>query len=452
MKRNLLILSLFIAVLCTQQRTLLAQEVISEPKQYGKPFKNVPDRRDVSIYQVNIRTFGKNGDLKGVTERLDSIAALGVNVIYLMPIYPVGVLKAVNSPYCISDYTAVSKEFGTLEDLRQLVAAAHNRNLAVILDWVGNHTAYDHVWTKNKSWYLQDSTGNIISPPNMGWRDVAQLNFKNRDMRQAMISAMKYWVSAANVDGFRCDYSDGPPFDFWKQALDTLKSIPNHKLLLLSEGSRRDHYKAGFDYNFGFNFFGDLKAIFNRNRPVLSIDSLNIADYKGTEEGQQIVRYTTNHDVNSSDGTPEELFGGKKGAMAAFVVIAYMKSVPMIYNGQEVGTPYRLLFPFTAKKIDWSLNPDVTAEYKKIIKFRNDSKAIRRGKLTSYSSADVCAFTKEDGSERVFVLSNLRNKQVTYTVPESLSRTNWKIVFTGAKMEAPNSITLGPYSYLVLKN
>jgi glycosidase len=244
----------------------------------------------------------------------------------------------------------------------------------------------------------------------------------------------------------------GRPLTFGNRRLDTLKGIPNHKLLLLSEGGRKDHYKAGFDYNFGFNFFGNLKAIFNRSRPASSIDSLNNADYTGTDEGQQIVRYSTNHDVNSSDGTPEELFGGKKGAMAAFVVIAYMKSVPMIYNGQEVGTPYRLLFPFTAKKIDWSLNADVTAEYKKIIKFRNDSKAIRRGKLTSYSSADVCAFTKEEGGERVFVLSNLRNKRVTYAVPENLSRTNWKIVFTGAKMGAPNRISLGPYSYLVLKN
>jgi glycosidase len=452
MKRNLLILSLVIIALCTQHKATYAQDVISGPKQYGKPFKNVPDRRDVSIYQVNIRTFGKNGDFKGVTERLDSIKALGVNVIYLMPIYPVGIFKAVNSPYCIRDYAAVNKEFGTLDDLRQLVDGAHSRNLAVILDWVANHTAYDHVWTKNKSWYLQDSTGNIISPPNMGWRDVAQLNFKNQDMRRAMINDMKYWVLAANVDGFRCDYSDGPPFDFWKQALDTLKNIPNHKLLLLSEGGRKDHYKAGFDYNFGFNFFGNLKAVVSHNRSVLSIDSLNIADYKGTEEGQQMVRYTTNHDVNGSDGTPQELFGGQKGAMAAFVVIAYMKSVPMIYNGQEVGTPYRLLFPFTTKKIDWTPNLSVTAEYKKIIGFRNRSNAIRRGKLTSYSSADVCAFIKDDGKEKVFVLSNLRNKVVNYSVPGDLLKSKWKNAFTGMKATTNANITLEPYSYLVLKN
>lgn len=449
MKRNLLTLLLITAALCMQNRVSLAQ---NEPKQYGKPFTGVPDRRDVSLYQVNMRTFGKNGDFKGVTERLDSIKALGINVIYLMPVYPVGVLKAVNSPYCISDYTAINKEFGTLADLRQLVDKAHALKMAVMLDWVGNHTAFDHKWIANKSWYLQDSVGNIMSPPNTGWHDVAQLNFKNMDMRREMIKDMKFWVLAANIDGFRCDFSDGPPFDFWKAAIDTLKHIPNHQLLFLSEGGRSDHYKAGFDYNFGFNFFGNLKQIYEHNRSAQSIDSLNAADSKGAAEGQQMVRYVTNHDVNGSDGTPQELFGGQKGAMAAFVVIAYMKSIPMIYNGQEVGTPYRLLFPFTMKKIDWSLSPDITAEYKKVIALRNKSAAIRRGSLTSYSSADVCAFTKEVGSEKVLVLSNLRNKAVNYTIPTDLLKAKWKNAFTGEKLMVGSTVELQPYGYLVMEN
>jgi glycosidase len=454
MKKITLLLSLVMGAFCCTPLALQAQDnntPLKDPQQYGKPFTHVPDRRDVSMYQINMRAFSKTGDLKGVTARLDSIKALGVNVVYLMPVYPVGKLKSVNSPYCISDYTAVAPEFGALSDLQALVEGAHKRNMAVMMDWVGNHTSYDHVWTKNKSWYLQDSAGNIISPPHMGWNDVAQLNFKNADMRSAMIKAMKYWVLAANVDGFRCDYADGPPFDFWKQAIDTLRSIPNHKLLFLAEGRRSDHYTAGFDYNFGFQFFGNLKQIYSRNRSVKIIDSLNVADYSGTTDGQQIVRYVTNHDVNGSDGTPLDLFGGKKGSMAAFVVIAYMKSVPMIYNGQEVGTPYRLTFPFTSKKVDWTINPDVTADYKKVIAFRNSSNAIRRGTLVSYSSNDICAFTKSAGNEKVLVLSNLRDKPVSYTIPAALANTWWRNVFKGGKTQLTNNVTLEPYSYLVLK-
>lgn len=446
-----------LAAACCSPVLLTAQNAAKQflataPQQYGKPFTKVPDRRDVTLYQVNMRAFSKQGNFKGVLGRLDSIKALGANVIYLMPHYPVGKVKAVNSPYCIQDYKAVNPEFGTLEDLRAVVDGAHKRNMAVLIDWVANHTSFDHVWIKNKSWYQQDSAGNIISPPGTGWNDVAQLDFKNANMRLAMIDAMKYWVLAANIDGFRCDYSDGPPVDFWKQAIDTLKNTFNHKFLMLSEGRRKEHYKIGFDYNFGFEFFENMKHIYGHNKSVLSIDSLNAADYTGTEEGQQMIRYTSNHDVNGSDGTPLELFGGEKGSMAAFVVVAYMKSVPMIYNGQEVGTPYRLTFPFTTKDIDWTINPHITAEYKKVIAFRNNSKAIRRGNMTSYSNNDVCAFTKQQDDEKVFVISNLRDKAIDYTLPTAVANSKWINVMKGGVLDLSYNITLQPYTYLVLKN
>lgn len=438
-------------LLSTLGYTVSKGQIKPQQVQYGKPFQKVPDSRDVTIYQVNMRTFSKEGNFKGVIARLDSIKALGANVIYLMPIYPVGVVNSVNSPYCIRDYRAINKEFGNLKDLRTLVEGAHLRNMAVILDWVANHTSFDHVWTNNKSWYQQDSLGNIISPPKTGWSDVAQLDFSNAAMRSAMISAMKYWVLSANVDGFRCDYSDGPPFTFWKQALDTLKAIPEHKLLMLSEGTRTDHFRAGFDYNFGFRFFENMKEVYEHNKSVQSIDSMNVVDYKDTSPANLMVRYTSNHDVNSSDGTPLDLFGGKKGSMAAFVVVSYMKSVPMIYNGQEVGTPYRLTFPFKTTTIDWSVNPDITAEYKRILAFRTHSDAIRRGELTSYSSADVCAFTRQSDSEKVFIISNLRDKSIHFSVPEPLKNTVWKDVFNGSSKGLNTEITLEPYSYLVLK-
>lgn len=418
-------------------------------EQYGTPFQGVPDRRDASIYQVNMRVFSEAGNFRGVTARMDSIRALGVNVVYLMPIYPVGQVRSVNSPYCIRDYTSVNKEFGTITDLRVLVDAAHARGMAVILDWVANHTAYDHPWTQNKSWYLQDAEDNIISPPGMGWRDVAQLNFENHEMRNALIAAMKYWVLEANIDGFRCDYADGPPYSFWKQALDTIHSIGSHRFLMLAEGSKSDRFRAGFDYNFGFRFFHLMKNVFADKASARVIDTLNMREYAEAEPGQRVVRYTSNHDVNGSDGTPLELFGGTKGSMAAFVIAAYMKGVPMVYNGQEVGTPFRLTFPFTSTKIDWTLNPGLTREYKKVITFRNESEAIRRGEPVSYTSDDVCAFVKEKGNEQVFVLVNVRNRPVTYTLPKAVSR-NWKHAFSGREMKLGKTISLEPYQYLVL--
>jgi glycosidase len=454
-KNMLPVLFAFLLLACGKHKAIPGTPVTppvvdSIAVQYGTPFSNVPAREDAVMYEVNMRTFSAAGNFAGVTARLDSLKALGVNVIYLMPVYPVGILNAINSPYCVKDYKSINSEFGTLNDLRAVVDGAHSRNMSVILDWVGNHTSYDHSWiAPHRDWYLQNAAGAIQSPPGTGWNDVAQLNFNSGAMRLEMIKCMKYWVYAANVDGYRFDFADGPPLDFWKQAIDTLRNISTHKLLLMAEGGRTANFSAGFDYNFGFGFFGNLKSVYTGQSAAL-IDNLNTTEYSGASNGQQVIRYTTNHDVNGSDGTPAELFGGQQGSMGAFIIAAYMKSIPMLYSGQEVATPYRLVFPFTQKDIDWSLNPSVTAEYKKIIALRNTNAAIRKGILTSYAASDVCAFTKELGTKKVLVLVNVRNSTVNYIIPAAIANTNWNDGFNGNKIALTNQISLQPYQYTVL--
>ena len=447
----LLLISLLIS--CKEPEVVVDPPVIIPPaaeyEQYGTPFTGVPDARDAVIYQVNMRSFSSSRNFQGVTARLDSIKNLGVNIIYLMPIYTVGSLKSINSPYCIKDYKGISAEFGTLTDLRTLVDGAHSRGMSVMLDWVANHTAWDHPWMSNKAWYKQDATGAVVSPN--GWTDVAQLNFSNSEMRKEMISAMKYWVYQANIDGFRCDYADGPPATFWKQAIDSLRNIKTHKLLMLAEGTRSDHYTAGFNFTFGFRYYDELKNIFSKGNSATNLYGFNSTEYAGATDVKRVVRYTTNHDVNSSDGTPLDLFGGTAGSMAAFVTAAYMKSVPMIYNGQEVGFPTRLTFPFTGTVINWNLNPGMVAEYKKLIALYNNSAAIRRGTLATFSNASLCAFTKTYETETVFVVSNLRNNNVSYSLPSGVANTQWINALTYEIFPATTQIVLAPYQYLILK-
>ncbi len=424
------------------------------PPQYGTPFAGVPSREDAVIYQVNIRAFSQGGNFAGVTARLDSIKAVGVNVLYLMPIYPVGVLRAVNSPYAVRDYRAVNPEFGTLDDLRTLVAAAHARGMSVMLDWVANHTSWDNAWiTQHPDWYLQ-SGGTIQSPPSTTFTDVAQLNFNSAPMRLELISAMKSWVYTANVDGFRCDYADAPsitPTNFWQQAVDTLRNIKTHKLLLLAEGNRPANFTSGFDYNFGFSFYGALKSVYGESAPATTFDALNASEYEGAAGTQQVVRYTTNHDVNGSDGTPVALFGGNAGAMSAFVVASCYKGVPLVYNGQEAGMTTPITFPFTSVKVAWGAHPDVTRAYRQLLAARAGSAALRHGTPTAYSTADVCAFTKTAGAEQALVLANVRNTPVTYPVPAALAGTTWTDALQGSSLVLGSQVVLPAYGYLVLK-
>lgn len=426
--------------------------VDNTPVQYGVPYAAVPDPVDAVIYQVNLRAFSATGNFMGVKDRLDSIRALGVNVIYLMPVYPIGVDRSVNSPYCVKDFTGVNAEFGTLDDLRALVAAAHEKQMAVLFDWVANHSSWDNGWMSDKSWYTQDASGHVISPLNTGWNDVADLNYNNMAMRQAMIKAMKYWVYAANIDGYRCDAADFVPADFWKQAIDSLRNISSHKLLMLAEGTRVYHFAAGFQLKYAMGFYYQLSDnIYGHHGSVQSIDSVNAAEYVGANAAAQVVRYTSNHDINNSAGTPLDLLGGMKGSMAAFVVAAYMKGIPMIYDGQEVGCPVKLNFFNNSTKIDWSINPGFKAEYKRVIHLRNSSAVIRTGALQSYSNADVCAFTKTLNDEEMLVIVNLRNSTVLFHPEVDWVARAWKDAYEGTNTTLDANLSLQPYQYLVLQ-
>ncbi|WP_236668522.1 alpha-amylase family glycosyl hydrolase [Hymenobacter rubidus] len=424
----------------------------TDPAPYGKPFAGVPDGRNATIYQVNMRGFSKEGTFKAVVARLDSIKALGVNVVYLMPIYPIGKVRAVDSPFAVQNYTAVNPEFGTLADLRALIDAAHARGLAVILDWVGNHTSFDHPWiTEHPDWYVHDATGAIVNPiPD--WKDIAQLNWAKPEVHAAMMQALRYWVLAANIDGYRFDYADGPSQEFFVKALANLRAIPGHKLLMLAEGDKKKYYlQSGFDLCYDFGFMNVMKGdIFAKGKSVKLIDSVNAANYRNAPANARMVRYTSNHDINAWDGTPQQLFGGLRGAMAAFVVAAYMKAVPMIYNGQEVGHAERVPFMGPRKPIVWTPNPALTAEYKQLIRFRNGSNAVRNGALASYSSDDVCAFTKTAGAETVLVLANLRNAAVQYQLPGTLAPTGWRNAFGGSPTSLSSPLSLRPFEYLIL--
>jgi glycosidase len=423
----------------------------SDPEQYEAPFLNVPNTEDIIMYEINQRAFSVQGDFNGIIQRLDSIKALGVNTIWLMPIFPIGSIKSVNSPYSIKNYKEVNSEFGNIDDLRKLVRLAHQKNIAVILDWVANHTAWDNPWIQNPTWYTQDGSGNIIHPAGTNWQDVADLNFNNYDMRKAMIKALKYWVLTANVDGYRCDAADLVPYDFWKQAIDSLKTIKNRKLIMLAEGARSDHFNAGFNLNFSWNFFSTSKGIFKNGASAANYFQSHISEYGSIPFGSHKLRFTSNHDECAWDDTPLGLYGGKQASMAAFTLACYMGGVPLIYNGQEVGCPVKLPF-FSKSPIDWSTNPDMLMKYKQLIGLRKQNAVLRTGTLTDYSSNDVVAFTKKDNSSQFLILVNTRNSYVSYSIPINLQNLSWTNAVNNTSINLASSITLAAHDILILQN
>ena len=419
-----------------------------DPAQYGTPYANVPATKDIVMYEVNPKTFTP-ANFSGVSARLDSIKALGVNVVWLMPTYPIGATKSVGSPYCIKDYEGVNANYGTLDDLRALVAKAHTLGMAVIMDWVANDTSWDNAWIQNASWYQQDASGNIIYPPGTNYTDVAALNFNNNNMRLAMIKAMKYWIYTANIDGYRCDFADNIPGDFWKQALDTLSNIKTHKLIYLAEGTKGTEITAGFQLGYAFSYYGTLKSVFG-GASASNLFTTNTAEIASLPSPGIKLRYITNHDDASSDGSTLTVYNGKQGALAAFVLASYMGGVPLIYSSQEVGYPNAVNF-FNNVQVDYNANPDMVAAYKKILAFRAAHEAVKTGTLASYTDQNIAAFEKKSGTDDVLILVNTRNSSISYTIPAALQNTTWLDGFSGTSTNLGTQLTLQPYAYVVLK-
>jgi alpha-amylase len=449
---SVMILSGFACSKSDDPGTTTKPVVEEQPKQYDVPFANVPATTDIAMYEVNLWAFSASTNLNGVKARLDELKALGVNVIWLMPIYPSGELKSVGSPYAVKNYTQVNPAFGTLEDLRSLVKEAHARDMAVILDWVANHTAWDNPWMKNSTWYTRDASGNVISPAGTNWSDVADLNYGTVAMRKEMIKSMKYWVLEANVDGFRCDYAGGVPTDFWKQAIDTLRNIPNREIIMFAEASQTDLYSAGFNLIFGWNFYSKLKDVYNNTATPGALVNVNTTDNTISPEGSEVLRWITNHDDCAWDNSPVEIFKGEGGALSAFVLAAYMGGVPLIYNGQEVGFPSKIpFFNNSSTKIDWTQNPAILSAYKALMSFRNGSAAVKTGSIESYSSGDVVAFKRVSGVEEVLVIVNVRDAVKDFALPEALANSSWTDALSGDPVALTNTLSLQPYSYLILK-
>lgn len=416
-----------------------------------KPVRNPNEKPDASyvFYEANPRVFSTSNQLNAINDRLEDIKDLGVDVIWLMPICEQGKEKAIGSPYCIKDFTKVHPQYGTLDDLKNLVNKAHGMGMKVILDWIANHTSWDNPWTKNKGWHSTDASGNIISPPGFNWTDVADLNFGNADMRKAMKDAMAFWVTEAGIDGFRCDYAEGVPQDFWTDALAYLRTL-KQDIILLAEGDKSWIYEVGFDIMYAWSFPSALENVFGGKSGVSTIfDSYN-NDMKNVPKGKTRMRYIINHDT-ASEESPISRYGGEKGSMAAFVLTTMLEGCPLIYSSQEVGYSKSLSF-FNNNVMKWDSNKAYTDEYIKVMEAFNSTRDVRVGAPQLANTGNVAKLTFTNSiDEALVVMVNTKNEKATVNVPFAIAGMEVTDLMTDQKVVAESSIDLDPYQYLIYR-
>ncbi|HOY39931.1 MAG: alpha-amylase [Bacteroidales bacterium] len=401
-----------------------------------------------NIYEVNIRNFTPEGTLNAFANHLPRLQAMGVDIIWLMPVNPIGEMNrkgSLGSYYSIKDYTQINPDFGTLEDFRNLVKQAHSLGMYVIIDWVANHAAWDNTWTKNHpEYFIHDENGNF-TPPVPDWSDVIDLNYDNPQMRQAMIDAMKFWVSETDIDGFRCDVAMMVPVDFWEDARSQLDSIKS--VFMLAEAEEPAHHFASFDASYSWELMHTFNDIAKGSKNSESIDSL-LRDEKVKFPAKAFrLRFITNHDENSWNGTEFQRLGD---GVDAFTVLCYtLPGMPLVYSGQESAFNRALRF-FDKDQIDWG-NYSKQKFFRALNHLKHEHECLWNGSyggdmitvFNHQNNHNIYAFLRCKKESIIGVIVNLSNQpeKVTLVIPDTYTG-KYKDYFRGPEFEIGKEVDI----------
>jgi len=410
------------------------------------------------IYEVNLRQFTESGTIKEFIKHLPRLKDLGVGILWFMPIHPIGDINrkgSLGSYYSVKDYFGLDPNLGTKEDFKLMVSEIHKLGMYAIIDWVANHTSWDNEWAKlHPDFYKKDSLGNFI-PPVPDWQDVIALNYNNKALWPEMNKAMEYWVREFDIDGYRCDVAGMVPTPYWNQLrakLDEIKPV-----FMLAEWEDPALHADAFDMTYGWNLHHLMADVIKGKANAVAISNLIEKELKEYPVNAFRMRFTTNHDENSWNGTEFEKFG--EGAKPLAVLCTTLPGMLLIYNGQEAGNTKRLDF-FEKDPIKWK-ESEFTPFYQKLTKLKADYSPLHNGiqggkfipvKMVTKKKDQVSAFLRIKDKSRILVLANLTSENADITLNSKEAYGNYVDYFTGEKFtfKKKNNTSLKGWEYKVL--
>lgn len=425
------------------------------PQDYVR-FEHEPWTKSAVIYQINTRQFSKEGTFQAVEQQLPRLKELGVDILWFMPIHPIGEVHrkgSLGSPYAVKDYFDVNPEFGTQEDFRRLVNEAHAQGFKVILDWVANHTAWDNkMRDSHPEWYSKDDEGHLHSTPWFDWDDIVELDYSQPALREYMTDAMRFWVEEFDVDGYRADAAGFVPLDFWETATRELRKIK--PVFMLAEWENRDVHAFAFDASYSWTWWDNMHDIAQGKKDVGALFGYYAWDVKYYPENAYRMLYVTNHDKNSWDGTEFEIFGN---AVEAVTVLSFVsKGIPLIYNGQEAGNNKRLEF-FERDPIKWQSHPHGDL-LKKLIELKKNNAALWNGhfggevrQVKNSLPNKVLSFYRKVNGSKVLVAVNLSPDPVAVTFTSASFSGEYRTFKADKKVELSvgDELQMKPWEYRV---
>jgi glycosidase len=411
--------------------------------------------KNATIYEANIRQHSKEGSFQKFEEYLPELKKMGVKVIWLMPINPIGEKNrkgTLGSYYAVRDYRGVNPEFGTPADFKKLVKSIHAQGMYVIIDWVPNHTAWDHPWAeKHPEFYEKDKDGKFV-PPVPDWADVISLDYNNQQLRKEMVEAMRFWLTEYNIDGFRCDVAAMVPTDFWN---DTRKELDKtKKVFMLAEAHEFELHEKAFDMTYGWQFKDLFNDIAKGKKSVKDLDAYLNGEEKHYHPDAYRMLHITNHDLNSWEGTEFVRLGD--GVETFLVLSNIMKGMPLMYSGQEAGNNKALNF-FERDPIEWKPHP-FKQLYTKLFQLKKTNKALWNGvaggemqRIHTGADDHVFAFTREKDGNKIVAIFNLSNKAQSADIQSALTKGKLRDINSGVKAPQGANVkfNLKPWEYKV---
>ena len=410
---------------------------------------------DKVIYEVNLRQYTEDGSFKAFEEHLPRLKEMGVGIIWLMPIHPIGEKNrkgTLGSYYSVKDYFAIDSSYGTIEDFKSLVNKVHESGMHIIIDWVANHTAWDNEWAaEHPEFYTKDSAGNFV-PPVDDWSDVIDLNYDNEELRNYMIGVMMYWVKELDIDGFRCDVAAMVPIDFWlniRKQLDSIKPV-----FMLAEAWEPELHEA-FDMTYSWGMHHLMSEVAKGEKNVNDIKLLFEKENKMYPESAFRMQFTSNHDENTWNGTVREKFEEAAGAFAALTYV--IPGMPLIYSGQEAGLDKRLRF-FDKDTIVWKKS-EFEKLYKKLNELKKDNNTLLNGEkggkmqilTVSGDSSKILSFVREKNGDKIFSIFNLSKEKTDFKIESQKIKGLYKELNSEKEQEFGNvaSFNLKPWEYKI---
>ena len=369
--------------------------------------------RDGVIYEIYPRAFSQEGNFNGVTAQLDRLRDVGVTILWLMPIHPIGQLKkkgSIGSPYAVRDYYAINSDYGSKQDLQRLISAAHQRRMKVIIDIVANHTAWDSVLMKHPDWYKHDARGNITYP--YDWTDIAALNYQNAELRRYMTEMLEYWIREFDLDGFRCDVAGEVPTEFWEKARAELDKI-KPDIFMLAEAHKPDLQVKAFELDYSWPLHSALTDVLQGRAAASDLRGAWEREFREWPRGALHLRFSDNHDERRAIAR-----FGEPGALAASAFMFTIDGVPLVYNGMEVGDTTESGAPALFEKLPifWGnaeRRPEFPRFYKQMLALRAAHAALRRGSLEWIRNSDetrVVTYLRRSANEEIIVAINFSNR------------------------------------------